>query len=438
MTPRRTIGAALVATSMFLAGCSDDVPTSVDPGLIPVDATTFEVRLPFDEFARDFRIDGGYGAVTDLGYIEIAHGLETGYEARPLLRFGGFAPAISVIPPGGTTAQLDSSWVAVGGEIVLVFDSLAADDRPSYEFEIGAIDERWDPTTASWSMAVDTLGDRVAWSQPGGGNIRSLGTVLWEPAEGDSVHFEVDSLTASHWVETTNLARGTIVMGASDDTRLRLQNVVFRVDARGEVNPDTIVRVVAASRSATFLYAPEPSAPEGMIPVGGAPAFRTTFRLAIPDSVETSGPICAGAQTCWVDLLPERVVYAGLNLRSTAPPDAGMAPADSLVLDLRPVLAADRLPRSPLGFPIRPQGVILPPTWFGEDAGTDVDVPVTLYVRDLLRREDPDGNPIPSTVSLLSAVEPSRPGVATFAGPGTEGEPFLRIILTRSEGVRLP
>jgi hypothetical protein len=434
----RITGAGLLASLILLAGCTEEVPTSPDPGLIPVEAETFEVLLPFETFATAFRVDRGFGVAGDLATVFVASEWQEELTVRPLFRFLDFPATVGVIPPGATVAQPDSSYVPVGGRLVLLFDTLRVDGSAPFDLQLSTVSESWDPPTATWTHAVDTLGDRRAWSRPGGGTLTPLASAPWTPSEGDSVILQLDSLTLREWRDAGSSGQGLVLSTPSEGSRLRLRSLSLQVDVRSEVNPDTVIRVQPTSREFTTIYTPTPEFGEGVLPVGGAPSHRSSFRLQLPATVEATGPICRGAATCPVQLTADRVVYAALQLTSIPTEPAALAPADTMTLDLRPVLAEDRLPRSPLGPPLRTQGVRVAPSWFTPGGSSSFEIAVTRYLRDVLRGEDSRGDPVSGVLSFLTIPEPAALGVATFAGPGAEGRPRLRIILTVSEGVSLP
>lgn len=433
-----TAAAALLI--LVLGGCTDAVPTSADPDLLPVDAVTVEIRLPFSAFGTDLRVDRGFGGVVDLPNVLLANDFDEGLTARPMLRFRNFPALVLVPPPDGGASVPDSNYVAVGGRVTVFFDTLAVEDEIVYEVEAAATLEEWHPASASWGMAVDTLGQRRPWSTPGGGEMRPIGTETWIPLEGDSLIFEVDSVTATEWVDTASVARGLQLRLGNQGERLRIRTARMEADVRSEINPDTLLRVTAATLDRTFLYAPEPdfAGPDEVLPVGGAPSHRVSFRVALPDSIEASGEACPGGGTCLLPLIPDRIVFAGLLLRTVATEPAALAPADSISIDLRPSLAPDRLPRSPLGARIAPQPRRVPSSAFRAAADFPVEIGMTRYVRDLVRGEDARGNPVPTTITLLTVTEPQSIGIGTFAGVGREDGPTLRIILTLTDGVTLP
>ena len=51
---------------------------------------------------------------------------------------------------------------------------------------------------------------------------------------------------------------------------------------------------------------------------------------------------------------------------------------------------------------------------------------------------DQAGNPAPNTLVLLSVFEPFSITFASFEGPGSANEPYLRLVLTIGPPVELP
>lgn len=446
--PGVALGLALV-----VAGCTDRIPTSSDPGLIPVDAETFVVELPFADFASAFRVDGGYGSARDLPAAILARGGAAGGEGseegvgadngppltRALLRWGGLPGTVSLPAPGGGANILDSVWTVTGGEIILRVDSARFSGGDAFELQASRLSETYHPPSASWTQAVDTLGERRAWSVPGGGPLELLGGVEWTPALGDSIVISLDSAGAAALGDRGATSRSVAVETLTEGAYLRLFDGRLRLRVRPGSRPDTTVFVdpgavdLTTIESSTFSTGPE------RILVGGAPAFRTSFRVDLPASVTATGAVCGGPATCQVDLTAERLVYAALVLESRGVPAGVLPPGDTLRVDVRPVLAPELLPRAPLGLPIPSQPRRVAPERFLPGGETAVELPLTRYLRDLLREVEPGQEPVPNTLSLVSPGEPQSLGVATFAGPAAgEGVPFLRLILTRSDGVSLP
>ncbi|TVP47287.1 MAG: hypothetical protein EA350_05420 [Gemmatimonadales bacterium] len=421
-----------------MAGCADGIPTASDPGLIPIDAETFVVELPFEAFASGFRVDGGYGSAVDLVAAALARSDEGGDESRPLIRWGALPAAVMVPQADGSASVQDSTWTVVGGELILRVDSARFTGGERFEIEARRVVEAFDVRTAGWTMAVDTLGDRRSWSAPGGGALELLGSVPWTPGDGDSLVVALDSAMATRLGNRDASSRGVLIRTTTDGAFLRLFDARLRLQVRPSSRPDTVVVVQPSGVEISFIHSGDPVLEPGAMAAGGAPAFRTSFRMDLPEQVPATGPVCGAEASCLIDLTADRLVFAGLVL-TTAPSTSSLyQPADTISLELRPVLAPDLLPRAPLGVPVQTQPRRVPPSAFAGAAGTRVEVPLTRYLRDLIREPLPGQDPIPNTVSLLAGTEPSGLGIASFAGPGREGAPRLRLILTRSDGVSLP
>lgn len=430
------LGLVLASGLLALAACTDEVPTSTNPDLIPISVETFETILDFDAFGTGVRVDGGYGSPSTLQTRRIVLSEDESLEIRSLLRFASAPGAINVFPPGESQSRADSAATPVGGRVLITFDSLGIDGLPPFRLEAATPTRPWDFRTASWTHAVDTISGVVPWDEPGG-DLEPIGVLDWNPLDIGRVTFEMDSLTAAEWADGDNLARGLMLSVGTPDSRLRIASANFELDMRSSINPDTVVTVTAPIVQSTMLISDQPDADDGRMLVGGAPAFRSTFRIELPDSVDATGAICAGAPTCRIPLTSDRIIFASLGLRSIPTEPPAMAPTDSLVLDLRPVLAPERLPRSPLGTTLLPQGRFVGPEIFLEGGETFIEIPVTSIVRRIADWV-PGGDPPPSTLSLISASEPSGIGVATFGRIGTPNAPVLRLILTSSETVTIP
>ncbi len=439
--------ALLAGAALLIAGgCSDEIPTSEDGNLIPIDAQTVQVFLDWEEFGRDFRTFGGFSTPAALSTLHIAREYRGDLDAAALLRFAGLPGSVLVRPPGSPTTQADTAYVPVGGTMVVRMDTTRFRPEVPIELTASRIISRWDERTAGWAMAVDTFGDALAWPVPGAGESVPFSTVTWDPEVADSVVFEVDSVTANAWRRGDVEERGARISVNTPGARLEATTAIFRADVRSQVNPDTLIPLAANPLNQTTIYAPEVGVSPDEFRIGGAPARRATLRLALPSRIEEGNPVCA-AVACPLELRPERIVYAGLVMTTAPTTPAGLAPVDTLRMDVRPALAPDRLPKSPLGPSVQPSIRRIPATAFLGDAGVTVEVPMTRYFRDLLGGVEPEpgegtgvgeSSAVPSTLTFLSPSEPVSLGFGSFVGPGSAGEPFLRLILTLSDGVSLP
>ena len=420
-------------------GCDEVLPTASSDDLIQ-GGVAVEVTLPFTDFATRARVYGGYGRASELPGGFVAHDFgtgpdgrdagERGLEAATLLRFGRYPGFASVTDTAGTNRP-DSSLTFLSGRIVARFDTLSSVLSGPVEVTAHAITEPWDGISATWEFAVDTVGLRVPWSLPGGGVVEEIGSGVWDPAEGDTLAIIVDSARIASWADTADLSRGVRLMTRVAGVRLQLRSALLWLETLPSINPDTTIQVLADTEATTFIYDPIPRAPDNSLRVGGAPAWRTVLDLDPPRMLHGPPELC-DALGCPVEISPEQISYAGLRLTTFAESPA-FAPSDTLTMDIRTVTVPDILPKSPLGPPTTGfAGIILAPEWFSPPAGRVVEVPVTGLVRDLLRGEMLDGDPVSNTVALLSRFEPLSIEYASFSDARSADAPQLRLILNFS------
>lgn len=430
---RRRILTGTLALIPLIWGCADETPTSTRAELFPVTLETVEVRVPFEEFASDIRIIGGFGSPLELGQGVVAREFAGTLNARTLSRFQSYPRAASVRDTTGTL-RTDSSLTFFGGQVVLAMDSLRRPDQPVL-LRAGALQTAWDATTTTWERAVDSVGAQVPWPEPGGGPVTLLDTATWDPAQGDTVVLDVDSATVAAWSDTSDPSRGVRIEAEDPGTRLAIRTLGLRLDTRPSVNPDTTIQLGVAADDLTFIFDPSPPMPPDELQIGGVPARRTVFRVRLPSTLDGPEELCRSLG-CPFEITPGTVNFAALVLTTRQTPEA-FQPSDTLALDVRPVLVPERLPKSPLG-----QALVaflpLPARYFTTSPGEEILVPMTRFVRDAVRGTTEQGDPAPNTVALLSSFEPVSLSFASFDGPGTTGAPVLRLILSPDEGVQLP
>lgn len=432
---RAPVAALAVATLLCAAACQEQLPTATQDDLVPP-GLTVEVTLPFEDFGKSARVFGGYGRASDLGggFVAREYGGESpgeGLVAATLARFGRYPSYASVTDTTGTTRP-DSSLTFLAGRVVVSFNADGSVAAGPVDVRAHTTSERWHPRSAGWELAVDTLGDATRWSEPGGGSGEALGNALWTPSSGDSVEFAVDSAQVATWADSTDLARGVRLTTETGGVRLQVRSVRLWLDALPSINPDTVLQLLAVTEGTTFIYDPVPGPPASGLRIGGAPAWRSVLELELPETLDGIPTLCA-VVTCPAEIDEEHISYAGLVLTSQES-ERAFAPSDTLWADLRMVLAPEVLPKSPLGPTTRtsPTGTLLAPEWFSAPAGQQVELPVTNLVRDILRGETENGDPVSSTVALLSTFEPVSLEYATFDGPASPSPPRLRLILSFS------
>jgi hypothetical protein len=460
----------LFAGILAVQGCADGIPTSEDGGLVPVESTTVELRLPFSQFATDFQLFGGYGTTARLPDAIIANDWGGTVDSRALMRFSALPNQIFVRPPEGGATVPDSLFVPVSAEMIVGFDTTTVFGEGPFTIGAYSVQEVWDLQTATWEFSSDSSGVQTPWSVPGGGALAPVAEVEWdrfdfaepEPDEdgeiGDdpdvvgTIAIPVDSATVDHILDRQRPERGLLITTETPESRLRILGGNLVVQARSSVNPDTLVAIPVDIADLTFIYTPRPDLDPEAFPIGGSPGMRATMRFDLPESVNLSPEECERVG-CPLQLDPDRLVYAGLELHTRESQPFGLRILRPTVIELRPVLSPNRLPRSPLAFPVAcPTGacpMLLPPTIvqeedFGTGANRLVDLPVTRYLRDLLRDPALVETPVPSTLALMFGLD-AQTGLemramqhATFWGPGTEFEPTLRLILTISDGIPAP
>lgn len=435
--PLRIAVTSLLLSSAVLAACDEELPLGVDDSALPAEPITVEVEIPWSDFASNLEVFGGYGSPEDLGQGFVADSFAGTLVARTLVRFAGYPQAVTVRDTTGALRP-DSSITFVGGRVVAILDTLASTNSGPVSLGLGRLQQEWDPTTATWESAIDTINDVRAWTEPGAGPVTVLDTAVWDPAASDSVVFVLDSATVAEWADTTDLSRGARIEIFDVGPRLQINASRLNLHVQPASNPDTIVQVSVSSRSTTFIYSPFPDPPPDGIRIGGAPSWRTVLDVGIPAQIDGPAEFCA-VVSCPHTLEAGQISFAALKLTSRTSP-AAFQPTDTVRLDVRPVFDRSAMPKSPLGPSLvgATLGRAVASDAFGASPGAVIEIPFTTFARDLLGGEDEDGDPAPNTLALLSVFEPLSIGFASFEGPGSASEPVLRLVLTIGPAMELP
>jgi hypothetical protein len=140
---------------------------------------------------------------------------------------------------------------------------------------------------------------------------------------------------------------------------------------------------------------------------------------------------------CQVDLTEVDVNLAELVL-TTRQTELAFQPQETTRMDVRRVLNAELLPKSPLGETLVPLVRLLSPELFSGLAGTPVFLAVTELVRGILSGAAETETGPDALVVLFSVVEPNMLGFASFEGVGGAGAPVLRLLYTVANDVGLP
>ena len=80
----------------------------------------------------------------------------------------------------------------------------------------------------------------------------------------------------------------------------------------------------------------------------------------------------------------------------------------------------------------------IPPEYFSAGGGSVYEIPMTGFLRAVVAEAVSSEDDEAGTVALLVAPEPQSLEVLSFYAPGSEFEPFLRMILNVAGGVVLP
>jgi hypothetical protein len=426
------LAAALLSFMIVVMACSEISPT----GVVLEEPVTVEIRIPWDEFGSNFMVYVGGGAPIDLGVGIVAHQLGDSLEARTLASMSEIPTSATVVDTTGTSVT-DTLLHVLGGRIVATIDTLSAVSPGPVTLVVGMIETSWDPTTATWSMAIDSLiGLQVPWDRPGAGPVSHAVTTVWVPSETTAV-FELDSAEVVAWADTAK-ARGLRLSALTAGSRLQVTELSIEVDVRPSSNPDTTVVLTAGDSTLTFLYTPAPSSPRGSVRVGGTPSYRTAMRIALPTVLERPAELCA-VQGCPFKLTASALNYAAVVL-SSEQVEPSFQPSDSVNLDVRPVLDPAALPKAPLGASLitNSTGKRVAASLFSIDEGTEVEIPITSLARTLLEPDTTSRFPTPTTVALVSTYEPVSFYYASFLGPGSARPPELKLIVTISRAIELP
>lgn len=433
----RALPVAVGLSMALVMACQEESPTSIAEGDLPGSPVTVEILLPWSDFASNLEVFGGFGSPEDLRQGVVANQFAGTLNARTLLRFLPYPTVVTVRDSAGT-ARPDADLTYIGGTLIAFFDTLASTNVGPVNLGLGATQSTWDATTVTWTFAADTVNDPLPWGEPGAGPVTDLGMATWDPAAGDSVLFTLDSATVNAWADSTDLSRGARIELFDAGPRLQMNGAILRLNVRPSLDPDTVIELVVGTRDITFVYDPNPEPPPDGVRVGGAPAWRTVLDVGINPILTGPAEICA-VVSCPHTLTAGQVSHAALVLTSRAT-DPAFQPTDSIGLDVRPVFNRAAMPKAPLGnsLVLDLLGRRVGPDAFGSAPGQVIEIPFTKFIRDLVRGEREDGSVAPTALVLLTVFEPISIAFASFEGPGSPNEPFLRLILTIGPPIRLP
>jgi hypothetical protein len=412
---RRFLFSGLLAALALAAGaCADETPTlsgedQFPTGSIPV---TREVILPASAFIRSLGSFSGYTRASDAPYVVLANQYGGGLNAHGLALFRGFPDTISYVRSGAT--RRDALFSYADSRLVLGVDSAAVAGAP-FTVQVWEAVQEWDPFTATWTFAVDSAGERTAWTEPGGtrGVLLAQGTM--SDPNADSLVITLPGAAMSRLADSTS--NGIVLTIAETGKRIEFSDLLLRAAIKPDsASPDTtILLTLGTGPFRTTVYTPEqPDAPLGTFAVGGIRSARTLLELDLEQTV----PGCAVGEVCAeVPLSQVQLNQVAILLRPTEVP-SGFGALNSVPISLRLVEEPELGRAAPLGQTSLDRDVRFAP------GDTVVVLPVTSLTATLAANDS-----IPRTFALVSELQ----GIdvpPTFGAAFFDPAPRLRIIYT--------
>jgi hypothetical protein len=408
----------------LLAACGDETPTGVGAGLLPQDAIrTFEIMLEPAQFLVWDTAFGFYTDPQDAEFMVIARDFEGGLDANSLARFH-MPRAIFVTDTLGIARQ-DSAPMWVGGTLRVLVDSVRSTEEP-VQLALYRTAQEWHPS-ATWTHRVDTLGVRVAWTQPGGTRGALVDTATYV-AGSDTLVFRLDAATATEWADTLNAGRGALFVMETPGGRVFTGMPWLEVEARSSMNPDTTYIADAGLAGTTFMFTPEPPA-SAELRVGGTPGWRSIFRFQ--ERLDTLSVPCPGVPNCRIRLGDATINHAVLQLQPLPSP-FGMRPEAALNVGAYLFLPSDQVPlaRSPLGDVISATPVEV--TSFMAPGAPVVEVGITEFVQANALPPGDQGFFVPRYLALVQYQQ------RTFGFGSFAPMPRMRLIVSIARELQLP
>lgn len=418
MKGMKRLGLLLAGIVAFTA-CDREDPTGIGGVLIPDESVrTFEVILD----ASDFLVmDTAFSAFppAQSNFITVANSFDGVLNANALARYR-VTPIIGV-PDSAGVIQIDSLPKLVSGRLLVKFDTVASARTGPVMLHLYRTGEAWDSTAVSWeNRAAGT-----PWTTPGGTRGILLDTATF--TTGDSVVFDVDTLTLRAWRDSTTQSPGVIITAESPNVRLRAATPELIVNMQTSIG-DTIVTVPVPPFVTRVLFDPPVPAVSGDAHVGGVPSWRTILQLD-PD-FEDMEVTCPFSPTCRVRLGDASIARAELLLQPVLSPP-GFAPELPLTVLVYSLLPTPELPlvRSPLatgqGFATISNGSFRTP------GAAPAPIQITSYIRSLV-------TPADTTAFTTRYLTLLQGGTTTFGYGTFAAGPQLRLRLSVSQEIQLP
>jgi hypothetical protein len=408
----------------LLAACGEETPTGVGSGLLPSEAIrTFEVLLEPERFLVYDTTFGQYTEPQDAEFLVVARDFDDALQARGLARF--HIPQVVVVTDTLGAVRQDSAPAYVGGTLRMVLDSVRSTEQ-TVELGLYRAAQAWHPS-ATWTHSVDTLGTRIAWTQPGGTRSARVDVATYE-AGSDTLVFRLDAATATEWADTLAAGRGALFVMETSGGRVFTGLPWLEVEVRSRMNPDTTYMVDAVLAGKTFIFSPAQPAAAQDLRVGGTPGWRSIFRFQ--ERLDTLSVACPGVPNCRIRLGDATINHASLQLQPLQTP-FGMGPEEALNVGAYLVLPSAQVPlaRSPLGDAV--SAVPVPRTSFTAPGSPIVEVGITEFMQ-ANALPPTDDTFIPRHLALVQFQQ------RTFGFGSFAPMPRMRLILSIARELHLP
>jgi hypothetical protein len=426
----RTTGPRALFTLLALlasAACKDQTPTLSGDEFFPGGSrpVTLEAIIPASQYLQTVGVYSGYETERSFGAPVIANFYGGALNAHTLQRFS-IPPKVSYSLNGVSTD--DTLYRIVSARVIAVVDTLGSRLVPT-TLQVYRLTQKYDPATASWTMAVDSAGQHTPWTTPGGTTGALLSSALYTPHTlGDSVTLQLD--TAQLRVMRPDSVP-ILLATQPANTRLQLTSTLLRLEVKpSNAGKDTTLVVDVAPFHSIFVLTPGSPAAAGNWQAGGLFGDRTLFSV----DLDLDLPGCPAAeQPCpSVNIRNVLLNHVALQLKPLPVP-LGYDPLRSVPLELwlvkepglgrRAPLVPGRTTNGPVG---DAPGVSLP-------GDTLVELPITFQTKLQVTADS-----LQSSFALLGQTTRGTVSVRTFGLVRYEPTPRLRIVYTLPTRPRLP
>lgn len=432
MSRRSALRKGLPAVLLLAAAaCQDESPTLSGEEFFPGGGrpTTVEVVVPASQFLETLGIYSGYANEKDFLVQVVAndYGEPAGLDAHGLYMLG--FPRRPTYSQNGTT-KVDSLYTLTGGRLVFDLDSIGSPPGSGpVTLRLFTLGQDHDPATVSWTYAVDSAGERTAWTVPGGTPGTQVGQVVYTPGTqlGDTVSIAIDSVTLNR-IRTDSI--GLLLTSATAGTRVQVAGVQLRTGYHpSNAVRDTVVPIDVGPASQTFVFNPGPPQVPGTIQVGGVFATRTVFRLDLDQPL----PGCPLGQSCPTVRLEDVEVNRVSLLLDPVPVPNGFEPLTTLPLTLFTIPNPELGAGAPLGSAVIDPNENDLSVVIQSRTDTVVELPITRFALAAARADT-----LPNTFALLGERAQGDVVLRTFGIGLYDAQPRLRIVYTLPTRPELP